>query len=162
METKATDKVKKKIVTEVFVDGAKKGWNVGIFSMLPNVIMAFVIIHALNITGLMDLFSKVLGPVMAIFGLPGEGAAVLAGAWLSMGGGIGVAASLFTSGALTGEHLTILFPAIFLMGAQIQYAGRLLGTAEMEGSHWPMAFAISIFNALVSMLVMNYLVIPIF
>ena len=156
------EKEVKKLPTDVFVDGAKKGWNVGIFGMLPNVIMAFVIIHILNLTGLMDLIGTVLGPVMAIFGLPGEGAAVLAGAWLSMGGGVGVAASLFTSGVLDGQHLAIVFPAIFLMGSQLQYAGRILGTAEVNGKHWGMLFGISVFNSLVAMLIMRYLVVPFF
>ncbi|ACB84366.1 YjiG family protein [Natranaerobius thermophilus] len=151
-----------RLVTQVFVDGAKKGWNVGVFNMLPNVVMAFVIIHALNIVGLLDLLGNVLGPVMAIFGIPGEGAAVLAGAWLSMGGGIGVAASLFEQGVLDGQHLVILFPAIFLMGSQIQYAGRLLGTAQVNANHWPVLFGICILNGLIAMLVMNYLALPLF
>jgi spore maturation protein SpmB len=155
-------KERKKLVTEVFCDGAKKGWHVGISNMLPNVVMAFVIIYVFKLTGLMALIGKVLGPVMAIFGLPGEGATVLAASWLSMGGGVGVAASLFASGELNGQHLAILFPAIFLMGAQIQYAGRLLGTAEVNGKHWPILLSICVFNALVAMLIMRYAIVPFF
>jgi len=115
----------KKMITDVFVEGARKGWNVGISSVIPNVLMAFVLMRVLDITGLLAILGKVFGPIMAIFGLPGEAATVLMGAWLSMGGGVGVAVSLFTSGALTGTHVAILTPAIFLMGAQVQYAGRL-------------------------------------
>ncbi|MFW5988374.1 MAG: YjiG family protein [bacterium] len=155
-----SDSQQDKMITDVFVEGARRGWNVSVKNMLPNVVMAFVIIHALEISGLLDIIGNILGPVMAIFGLPGEGAAVLAGAWLSMGGGAGVAASLFKSGALNGEHITILLPAIFLMGAQIQYAGRLLGTANVKSEHYGILFGICIFNALISLLVMNYLVLP--
>ena len=36
--------------------------------------MAFVIIKMLNISGALDFIGTCLGPVMAIFGLPGEAA----------------------------------------------------------------------------------------
>ena len=70
---------RKEIVTEVFVRGAKKGWGIAIGSMLPNVVMAFVIIKALNITGILTLVGDTCGPVMEIFGLPGEAIVVLLG-----------------------------------------------------------------------------------
>ena len=148
----------KKMVTDVFVEGARKGWNVGVSSIIPNVLMAFVIIHALNITGALKFLGNVFAPVMAIFGLPGEAATVLMGAWLSMGGGVGVAVSLFAQGSLNGTHIAILTPAIFLMGAQIQYAGRLLGTAEVESRHYGILFGICILNAILAMLVMRIFV----
>ena len=112
---------RKEIVTEVFVRGAKKGWGIAIGSMLPNVVMAFVIIKALNITGILTLVGDTCGPVMEIFGLPGEAIVVLLGAWLSAGGGVGTAIALHSSGALNGTDLAILTPAIFLMGSQVQY-----------------------------------------
>ncbi len=94
---------------------------------------------------------------MAVFGLPGEAITVLMGSWLSMGGGVGVAASLYTAKILTGSHLSILIPAIFLMGSQVQYMGRLLGTAAVQTRYYPMLFAISIVNALVAMLIMRFI-----
>ena len=78
--------VKKPIVTDIFVEGAKKGWVIATTSTVPNVLMAFVIIKALQITGALDAMGAIFSPVMAIFGLPGEAAAVLIGAWMSMGG----------------------------------------------------------------------------
>lgn len=146
----------KKMITDVFVEGARKGWNIGIGSVMPNVMMAFVLIHALQITGLLNVLGKVFGPVMAVFGLPGEAATVLMGAWLSMGGGVGVAVSLFTQGVIDGTQVAILTPAIFLMGAQIQYAGRLLGAAEVESRHYGILFGICILNAFLSMFVMRF------
>lgn len=148
----------KKMITDIFVEGARKGWNIGISSVMPNVMMAFVIIHALKITGILDILGTVFGPVMAIFGLPGEAATVLMGAWLSMGGGVGVAVSLFTQGVIDGGQVAILTPAIFLMGAQIQYAGRLLGAAEVESRHYGILFGICILNAFLSMFVMRFFV----
>jgi len=152
------DVKEKKMITDVFVEGARKGWNIGIGSVMPNVMMAFVLIHALKITGILDILGTVFGPVMALFGLPGEAATVLMGAWLSMGGGVGVAVSLFTQGVIDGSHVAILTPAIFLMGAQIQYAGRLLGAAEVESKHYGVLFAICILNAFLSMIVMRFFV----
>jgi spore maturation protein SpmB len=75
---------------------------------------------------------------------------------MSMGGGAGVAASLYAAKALDGTHLTILLPAIFLMGAQVQYMGRCLGTAGVQARYYPVLFGISIFNAVVAMLVMRF------
>lgn len=93
-------KTKKPIVTDIFIEGAKKGWVIATTSTVPNVLMAFVIIKALQITGTLDLMGNVFSPVMAIFGLPGEAAAVLIGAWMSMGGAVGVVISLFDQGIL--------------------------------------------------------------
>ncbi|MDT8903043.1 YjiG family protein [Anaeroselena agilis] len=145
-----------KTIVDVFVDGARKGWNVGISSILPNVLMAFALIQILKVTGLLTILGKVFGPVMALFGLPGEAVTVLMGAWLSMGGGIGVAASLYTGKILSATHVTILLPAIILMGAQIQYMGRLLGTAGVQTRYYPMLFGISVMNAVIAMLIMRF------
>ena len=83
------------MVTDVFVKGAVQGWNIAVTSTIPNVLMAFVIIKVLNHSGLLTIFGELFAPIMAIFGLPGEAAAVLLGGWMSMGGGVGVAVSLF-------------------------------------------------------------------
>ncbi len=154
----STETKQKKMITDVFVEGARKGWNLGVNNIIPNVLMAFVIIHVLNITGLLALLGKLFAPIMAVFGLPGEAATVLMGSWLSMGGGVGVAVSLFNEGLLNGTHLAILAPAIYLMGSQIQYAGRLLGTADVNSRHYGILFAISILNALIAMLIMRIFV----
>lgn len=145
----------KKTLPDIFVEGAKKGWNVGISSIIPNVLMAFVLIHALRLSGLLDMLGVLSNPVMGLFGLPGQAVMVLVGAWMSMGGGVGVAASLYAAKILNPTHVTILLPAIFLMGAQIQYMGRLLGTAGIQGRYYPMLFGISILNAIISMIIMR-------
>ena len=145
----------KKTLPDIFVEGAKKGWNVGISSIIPNVLMAFVLIHALRLSGLLDMLGVLFNQVMGLFGLPGQAVMVLVGAWMSMGGGVGVAASLYAAKILNPTHVTILLPAIFLMGAQIQYMGRLLGTAGIQGRYYPMLFGISILNAIISMIIMR-------
>lgn len=98
------------VITDVFIEGARKGWSIATSSTLPNVVMAFIIIKALEITGALKGLGTIFSPLMGLFGLPGEAAAVLIGGWMSMGGGIGVAIGLFDKGILTGEHLAIPRP----------------------------------------------------
>lgn len=149
---------KKQNVIDMFITGCRNGWNIGISNMLPNVIMAFVIIKALNVTHLMQLLGKVCAPVMALWGLPGEAVAVLISSFMSMGGGVGAAAGLLSSGALTPKDVSILLPAIYLMGSLVQYLGRCLGTAEVDSKHYGVMIGICIFNALAAMWVMKLLV----
>lgn len=149
---------KKPMVTDIFVEGAKNGWNIATMSTVPNVLMAFVIIKALQITGALELMGVVFSPIMAIFGLPGEAAAVLIGAWMSMGGGVGVVITLFDQGIISGQDIAILAPAIYLMGSQVQYLGRILGPIGTQGRYIPVMIAISVINAFASMFVMNILV----
>ncbi|AKM48907.1 hypothetical protein QY76_06970 [Edwardsiella sp. EA181011] len=145
----------KPMITDVFVAGARKGWNIATTSTLPNVLMAFVLIKALEITGALKGMALVFGPLMGLFGLPGEAAAVLIGGWMSMGGGVGVAVALFDQGILTGTHLAILAPAIYLMGSQIQYAGRILGVIGTAAKRIPVMIGISVINAFIAMLLMR-------
>ncbi|MGL4270160.1 MAG: YjiG family protein [Plesiomonas sp.] len=148
----------KPMITDIFVAGARKGWNIATTSTVPNILMAFVIIKVLKISGALELMAGVFEPVMALFGLPGEAAAVLLGGWMSMGGGVGVAVSLFTDGILTGEHLAILAPAIYLMGSQVQYAGRILGVIGTRAKLIPVMIGISVLNAFGAMLLMRVII----
>lgn len=143
------------VITDVFVEGARKGWNIATTSTLPNVVMAFVIIKALEITGALKGLGMIFAPLMGLFGLSGEAAAVLIGGWMSMGGGIGVAIGLFDKGILTGEHLAILAPAIYLMGSQVQYLGRILGVIGTSAKRIPLMIVISVLNAFLAMLLMR-------
>lgn len=154
-----TEQVRRLGLYESLAAGTVKGWNVAVFSMLPNVVLAFALIHALKISGALSAIGDFFSPVMSIFGLPGEAVAVLISTWFSAGGGVGAAAGLYASGSITAEHASILMPAIFLMGAQIQYAGRILGVAQVDPRHYPAIFAIGIFNAAAAMLTMNLLVV---
>ncbi|BDH45076.1 membrane protein [Salmonella enterica subsp. enterica serovar Choleraesuis] len=143
------------VVTDIFVAGARKGWNIATTSTLPNVVMAFIIIKALEITGALKGLGILFAPLMGLFGLPGEAAAVLIGGWMSMGGGIGVAIGLFDKGILTGEHLAILAPAIYLMGSQVQYIGRILGVIGTQARRIPLMIGVSVINAFIAMLLMR-------
>lgn len=147
-----------KTLFDVFIDGARKGWVLGVNSILPNVLMAFVLIQMLKVSGILGIIGAIFGPLMAIFGLPGESVTVIISTFPSMGGGVGVAASLYQSGILSATQLTILVPAIMLVGAQLQFMGRLLGVAEVPTRYYPALFGITFFNALLSLFVMKLLV----
>ena len=148
----------KPMLTDVFVSGVKRGWDIATGSMLPNVLMAFILIYVLKLTGILDLIGTVCGPVMKVFGLPGEALMVLLAAWLSMGGGVGVASSLFAAGSLSLHDIAVLAPAMYLMGSQVQYIGRLLGVVGTPGKYIPVMVLISIINALLALLVMQIIV----
>ncbi len=151
---------RKKMITEVFCDGIGKGWNISVKFMTPNIIMAFVLIKFLNHSGLMDILGDLFAPVMSVFGLPGEAATILIGAWLSIGGGVGIAAALFEGGTLTITQLAIVTPCIFIMGSQIQHMGRMLGVVGITKYPKELAvtMALPVFWGLFSLFMMRFIV----
>lgn len=140
---------------DIFIIGARKGFNIAINNLMPNVLMAYVIAEMLNLLGVMQAIGHIFSPLMGGFGLPGEAITVLLTAWLSSSAGTGVAISLLSKGTLDIGQITILAPAIFLMGSQLQYMGRLLGVADVPKKYWPLLMVVSILNAVISMLVMR-------
>ena len=148
----------KPMITDVFAKGAIQGWQIATSSTIPNVLMAFVIIKILQHSGLLALIGQAFGPVMGIFGLPGEAATVLLGGWMSMGGGVGVAVALFDQGAINGTHIAILAPSIYLMGSQVQYMGRCLGVIGIKGKDMLMIMTVPVITAILSLFVMRIIV----
>lgn len=140
---------------DIFVIGARKGFNIAINNLMPNVVMAYVISEILNLLGVMNFVGHLFAPLMGLLGLPGEAVTVLLTAWLSSSAGTGVAISLLTKGTLDTAQITILAPAIFLMGAQLQYMGRLLGVADVPKKYWPLLMLTSILNSIIAMIVMR-------
>lgn len=140
---------------DIFVVGARKGFNIAINNLMPNVVMAYVISEMLNLLGVMPLVGHIFAPLMGLLGLPGEAVTVLLTSWLSSSAGTGVAISLLTKGTLDMTQITILAPAIFLMGSQLQYMGRLLGVADVPKKYWPLLMLTSVLNAIISMILMR-------
>ena len=143
---------------DLFIVGARKGWNVGVMNIMPNLVMAYAIAEVLKILGVLSWLGHVCSPIMGVFNLPGEAIMVLLTGWLSTSAGIGMAANFFQNGTLTSAHITILFAGVYLMGAQLQYMGRLLGVAEVPKRYWPLLCFTSILNAVVAMFVMRFFV----
>ncbi len=151
--------VSKPMITDVFVKGARQGWEMATKSMLPNVIMAFILIKALNVTGLLGMIGQAFSPLMGLFGLPGEAATILMSGYLSSMGGIGVAIALFEQGVMNGEQLAVILPSIFVMGGQLQYMGRCLGVIGIKGNMMVAIMCVPIVMALVVMMFMRLVVV---
>lgn len=148
----------KPLMTEVFVTGARQGWELATKSMLPNLVMAFVLIKVLNVTGLLNYTGMAFEPIMSLFGLPGESAMVLMSAWLSSGGGIGVLLAFMSQGIMDGHDAAIILPSIFIMGGQLQYMGRCLGVIGIKDQMLYVIMLIPIVLAFAALAVMNIIV----
>ena len=157
--TAAVEVQPKKTILDLFVDGARRGWTIGTMSLLPNVVMAFVIIRALDITGLLHLIGVVFSPIIAIWGLPGVAATVIVTSIMSMGGAASVAATLFMDGTLDPVQLSSLVPGIYLMGNPVQNIGRCLGIAGTNTKHYVPILVISVINVLLSIWAMRFLLV---
>lgn len=141
---------------DIFAQGARKGVGIVANNLMPNMIMAYVLTDILHRLGILTMIGNVFGPLMVVFGLPGEAVVVLLTTWLSSSAAIGLSASMAAAGTLTGHDITILMPAYFLLNAQIQYMGRLLGVAGVPAKYWPLLMLASFINACCSMLLMHW------
>ena len=142
---------------DIFVVGARKGFNIAVNNLVPNILMAYVVAEVLKLLGVMDFLGSVFGPAMMVFGLPGEAVTVVLTAWLSSSASVGLAANMAANGILDARDITVLMPCFLLLGAQLQYMGRLLGVADVPKKYWPLLMLASLLNALCAMLIMNYI-----
>ncbi|MBZ7976585.1 MULTISPECIES: YjiG family protein [unclassified Campylobacter] len=143
---------------DIFIVGAKKGFNIALYNLIPNVLMAYVIAEMLKILGVMKFLGDYCGVIMNIFGLPGEAITILLSAWLSTSAGVGIAVNLYANGIIDNIGVSIVLPAIFLMGAQLQYLGRLLAVAGVAKKYWILLIITSILNAFICMFMMKIVV----
>lgn len=148
----------KPLITEVFVEGAKRGWDLATKSMLPNLVMAFVLIKVLTVSGILNYVGMAFEPIMSLFGLPGESAMVLVSAWMSSGGAIGVLLAFLSDGVMTGEQAAVILPSIFIMGGQLQYMGRCLGVIGIKDQMLYVIMLIPIVMAFAVLAVMSIII----
>lgn len=148
----------RKNVMDMFIDGARRGFTIATTNLLPNVVMAFVIIQALKITGLLDWVGHICQPVMALWGLPrrsGYGASGFADEygrrrWRGGQSGYRRRAKRPRCYRTTASHLPD--------GKPVQNVGRCLGTAEVNAKYYPHIIAVCAINALLSIWVMQLIV----
>lgn len=88
----------KKSFVEIFMEGAFKGWNMGIRSMLTALVLAYALMYMLKASGAMILLERVFSPVMGLFSLPGVAITALVAALMSKPGGVATAVALYTQG----------------------------------------------------------------
>lgn len=148
----------KENIVQSFVSGARDGWNVFIKNVLPNVMMAYIFIQILQITKIMDLVTKIFGPVMNIFGLPGSSMAAFVAAIFSMGGGFATTAILFTKHQITAQQATIMMPAIALSGSLIQMWARILMVSGVPTKRHKWIILVQFIDAIIALLIMRVIV----
>lgn len=143
--------IKKTPIVEVFLGGCKKGFYAGVELILPAMILGYVIVQFLQLTGIMDSLSVVFGPVMGIFGLPGEAIVVLISAFFAKASGCATAAMLFAEGTLTVGQATILYPACILMGTLVGHYVRIILVSNTNKKWHGLLLAIPIIDAMFAM-----------
>jgi spore maturation protein SpmB len=144
-------KMKPSIVEE-FVAGAKKGFYIGAEMIAPAMVLAYVLILFLDITGLMTIVGKAVGPVMAVFGLPGEAVVALVAAFFAKAAGCATAATLYAKGIITAEQATILFPACVTMGTLIGHFVRIVIVSNANKKWHALLLCVPLIDAAVVML----------
>ena len=144
--------VVKKNSVEEFMVGCRKGFYIGVEQLAPAMVLGFVIIQFLQITGLLDILGKLVGPVMAIFGLPGEAIVALIAAFFAKTAGAAAAATLFTNGVIDAAQATILLPATITMGTLVGHYVRIVVVSDTNKKWHPLLLAIPIIDAAIVML----------
>lgn len=148
----------KRTLLEEFIYGAKTGFYLGVEKIIPAMIIAYVLILFLKITGLMTIIGTVIAPVMALFGLPGEAIIALISAFFAKAAGAATAATLYADGTINAVQATILFPATITMGTLIGHFVRCVVTAGTNPKHHPLIIAIPIIDAVLSMLLTRMII----
>lgn len=151
------EKIKRKNIIENFTEGAKAGLNTSMFSMLPGLVFAYVIMQIVNLTGFVKIIERVFSPIMGLFGLPGSAATGLLTGVMTTSGGLGVVASLAQDGILTSQQVAILLPAQMLLGAMLQYLGRILTIAEIKPKYYSVFIGLVFGLAALSLIIMKIL-----
>lgn len=149
------NKKPKKSAIEIFMGGAKKGFYIGVEQILPAMIMGYVIVAFLQLTGLVDLLGVVFGPVMGLFGLPGESVVALLSAFFAKAAGAATAANLFAQGLITAPQATILIMPCMLMGTLVGHYARIVLVANTSAKYRGLLLLVPIFDSIVGMLIMR-------
>ena len=145
----------KKSVVEIFMEGCRKGFTIGVNQIIPAMILGYPLIFFLQTTGLMEVVSKVFSPAMGIFGLPGTAVVVLLAAFFTKASGCATAAMMVTEGTLTLKEGMILFPACILMGTLIGHYARIVLVSGANKKWHLLLFAVPLVDAVLSMLIMR-------
>lgn len=146
----ATEK-KKLSAPELFMQGAKKGFYIGVELIVPAMVMAYALLAFLKFLGIMPIIGQVLGPIMGIFGLPGEASLALLAAFFAKAAGAATAASLYSAGTITAAQATILFPACITMGTLIGHFARVVLVCRVRSAYYPVMFLTPIIDAVIVM-----------
>lgn len=131
-----------------FIEGARKGTYMALFTLGPALIMMYPVLLILDITGLMDLLSSILGPVMGLWGLPGEASVVLISGMLNNAAGVAAIADLFERGVLDGYQVAIITPMAWMIFYFIQNIARIFTVVGTAKRYYVPIFIISIITCM--------------
>lgn len=147
----------RKNVMDMFIDGARRGFTIATTNLLPNVVMAFVIIQALKITGLLDWVGHICEPVMALWGLPVKRQPSFSR--------INEYGRRSWCCRQSGDRWRINRPRCHRFTARDVFNGQpgakcrsLPGTAEVNAKYYPHIITVCVINALLSIWVMQLIV----
>lgn len=141
-----------------FVNGAKKGTNLVIQVVIPNVVFSLTLMRLLTLSGVIDLIGVLFSPVMGVCGLPGEAAMPLILSFASFSGGLAGTAALAAEGIVTGDQALTMVPFIFLVGSSIaMYVGRVLGVTGVAPKNYRVCYLTVVLTAVLSLFVMRVL-----
>ncbi len=152
-----SNNVHTKSSVEIFMEGSKKGFYVGLNNILPAMVLGFTIVQFLQLTGLVPLLGSVFGPVMGIFGLPGESVIVLVSAFFAKAAGAATAANMYAQGMINEIQATILLLPCMLMGTLVGHYARIVLVANANPAHRVALLIIPIIDSIVGMLAMRAL-----
>ena len=141
----------KRSIVEVFMGGCKRGFYIGADQILPAMVLGFAFIQFLQLAGLVPILGVVFGPVMGIFGLPGETIAVIVAAFFSKAAGAGTAANMYMEGLITARHATVLIMPSMLMGTLVGHYARIVLVADTNKSHHAAMLGIPIVGSMLGM-----------
>lgn len=139
-----------------FINGAKKGTNLVIQVVIPNVVFSLTFMKLLTLSGVIDIIGVLFSPAMGIFGLPGAMAMPLILSFASFSGGLASTAALAAQGIVTGDQILMAVPFIFLVGSTVaMYTGRVLGVSGIALKDYKICYLAIVITAILSLFVMR-------
>lgn len=149
----------KKNILEIFMNGTKRGFYIGIDQVLPAMFLGYVLVQFLQLTGLVNLLGTIFGPVMAVFGLPGETVVVIVAAFFAKAAGAATTANMYATGIISAGQATILLLPCMLVGTFVSGYARVVLVSNVADKYRMLLLAIPVIDAVVGMLVMRFILI---
>lgn len=140
---------------ESFMSGCKKGVHVCLDNIMPAMVLGYVIIQLLMLTGLINFLSVIAGPIMQLFGLPGEAVAVFIAAIFAKASGAAAAANLHNQGVLTAAQATLCVVPSMLMGTLVGHYARCVLVSGVESKRRLLLLVLPIVDTVIGLFLMR-------
>lgn len=146
---------KKQGAIESFMTGCKKGVHITLDNIMPAMVLGYVIIQLLTLTGLINFLSAICGPLMQVFGLPGEAIAVFIAAIFAKASGAAAAANLYNKGLLTSAQATLCVVPSMLMGTLVGHYARCVLVSGVENKRRLLLLMLPIVDTVIGLFLMR-------